>query len=71
MVDALWTLVQIYVFSNEQFLISKYWSVLHASINTHNHTFKDSNYNHLYKNSIHLVIYTHTNIHRDFSFALN
>ena len=37
---------------------------------THNHTIQDSTYNHLYKNSNHLVLYTYTNIDHDVIFIL-
>ena len=38
---------------------------------THNYTYYDSPYNHLYKNSNHLILYTHTDIHHDSIFVLN
>ena len=35
------------------------------------HTYWDSTYNHLYKNSSHLILYTNNDIHHDSIFALN
>ena len=38
---------------------------------TYNHTYWDSIYNHLYKKSSHLILSTHTDIHRDSIFSMN
>ena len=38
---------------------------------THNHTYQDSKFSHLYSNSNHLIFYTHTDIYHDSVFALN
>ena len=38
---------------------------------TSNDTYNDSSYNHLYNNSIHLILRTHTDIHHECIFALD
>ena len=48
----------------------------HANTNLPKRRFSQRNapgttYNHLYKNSNYLILYTHTNIHHDSTFALN
>ena len=57
-------------FSHEQFLMSKYLSILHALLHSKSHC-EDFTYNHLYKNPNRLILYTDTNIHHYSVFVLN
>ena len=51
---------------HEQVLISKNFSILHALLHS-----EDSTNDHLHKNSNHVILYTHLDIHRGSIFALN
>ena len=57
-------------FSNEQFLISKYSSILHALLHSQSHVLVSYIY-HLFRNPNHLILYIHTGIYRDSFFVMN
>ena len=57
-------------YRSEKSLIFKYSSTLHALLHALLHVLAFTHH-YIYKNSNHVILYTHTNIHHDSIFALN
>ena len=56
-------------FSHDQFLVSKYSSILHALLDLQSHVLEF--HNPFHKNPNHLILYTHTDIHQESIFTSN